>query len=82
MLFAFPFPAKVWHALPHWPGPRARGCSSLRPAEPGSAARGQGAASQAAGVCGLLPLPRGFPASTQTHVHTRIQELLSAPGLH
>ena len=29
MLFAFPFPAKVWHALPHWPGPRARGCSSL-----------------------------------------------------
>lgn len=24
MLFPFPFPAKVWHALPHWPGPRAR----------------------------------------------------------
>lgn len=29
MLFPFPFAAKVWHALPHWPEPRTGGCSSL-----------------------------------------------------
>ena len=29
MLFPFPFAAKVWHALPHWPGPRTGGYSSL-----------------------------------------------------
>lgn len=29
MLFPFPFAAKVWHALPYWPGPRTRGRSSL-----------------------------------------------------